>query len=157
MTEQVSAPRRKLPVLVSSGAALVVALLGWLIYGGLDKNIVYFLEPHELLARGTDAVDSPVRLGGLVRPGSVDWNESARALRFDITDTTQSVIRVVSTGQPPQMFRDGQGVVVEGRLGRDSVFAASTLIIKHTNEYRAPKAGEHPREAYKTLFKGAGP
>jgi cytochrome c-type biogenesis protein CcmE len=91
-----------------------------------------------------------------VRPGSVVWNDTTRALTFEITDTTQAVIRVRSSGTPPQMFRDGQGVVVEGRLGADTLFAATNLMIKHSNEYRAPTGGEHPKDAYKSLIKGAG-
>jgi cytochrome c-type biogenesis protein CcmE len=64
---------------------------------------------------------------------------------------------VRSTGAPPQMFRDGMGVVVEGRYGADSVFRSSSLMVKHSNEYRAPKAGERPQEMYRTLFKGDQP
>jgi len=153
MTEIVKR-RSKAPVI---GALAVIAVVfGWLIWGGLDQNVVYFLEPHELIARGGDAVDKPVRIGGLVKPGTVKWDAAANDLRFEITDTTSTIIRVRSSGTPPQMFRDGQGVVVEGRLGADTLFAATTLIIKHSNEYRAPKAGEHPKDVYKSLMKGNG-
>jgi cytochrome c-type biogenesis protein CcmE len=48
------------------------------------------------------------------------------------------------------------GVVLEGRFGRDSVFDATSLMVKHSNEYRAPKAGEKPQEMYRTLIKGSG-
>ncbi len=153
MTEIVKR-RSKAPVI--GALAVIAAVFGWLIWGGLDQNVVYFLEPHELLARGEDAVNKPVRIGGLVKPGTVVWDAAANDLRFEITDTTAKIIRVRSTGTPPQMFRDGQGVVVEGRLGADTLFAATTLIIKHSNEYRAPKAGEHPKDVYKSLMKGNG-
>jgi cytochrome c-type biogenesis protein CcmE len=59
-------------------------------------------------------------------------------------------------GTPPQMFRDAMGVVVEGKYGSDSLFVATNLMIKHSNEYRAPKAGERPQAAYKSLIKGGG-
>jgi cytochrome c-type biogenesis protein CcmE len=134
--------------------AVLVAGFAWLIWGGLDKNVVFFLEPHELLAKGTSGVEVPVRLGGLVKAGSVKWNAETRDLRFEVTDTTAKVIAVKSTGAPPQMFRDSMGVILEGKLGRDGVFAATSLIIKHSNEYRAPKAGERPREMYKSIMKG---
>jgi cytochrome c-type biogenesis protein CcmE len=138
-------------------AAAVVALgvFGWLLYGGLDKNVVFFLTPGELLAKGTAGYDVPVRLGGQVKPGSVKWDDKTLRLTFDVTDGT-SEVAVESSGAPPQMFRDGQGVVVEGRFGRDRVFNSTGLMIKHSNEYRPPKPGEKPQEMYKTLIKGSG-
>ena len=51
---------------------------------------------------------------------------------------------------------EGMGVVVEGRYGRDGLFTSTSLMVKHSNEYRAPKAGERPKEMYKTLIKGSG-
>ena len=54
------------------------------------------------------------------------------------------------------MFRDGIGVVVEGRYERDGIFQATNLLVKHSNEYHPPKAGEKPQEMYKTLIKGTG-
>jgi cytochrome c-type biogenesis protein CcmE len=53
---------------------------------------------------------------------------------------------------PPAMFRDGQGVVVEGRYGADGVFTADNLMVKHNEEYRAPKPGEKPSEMYRSLM-----
>jgi cytochrome c-type biogenesis protein CcmE len=143
--------RSKGPVIAL--ASVLVVAFGWLIWGGLDKNVVFFLEPHELLSKGTDGMDVPVRLGGLVKAGSVKWNAETRDLRFEVTDTTSKVITVKSTGAPPQMFRDSMGVILEGKLGRDGVFAATSLIIKHSNEYRAPKEGERPREMFKSIMK----
>jgi cytochrome c-type biogenesis protein CcmE len=123
------------------------------LYGGLDQNVVYFLTPKELLAKGTRAVDVPVRLGGQVKPGSVVWNDTTLSLRFTITDGT-SEVAVASKGAPPQMFRDGMGVVVEGRYRADGTFNCTNLMVKHSNEYRPPKAGEKPQEMQKTLIKG---
>lgn len=138
--------------------AAVLVMAGtfvYLLYGGLDKNVVYFLTPQELAAKGVSGRDVPVRLGGQVKAGSVKWNESTRDLRFTVTDG-KSDIPVHSTGVPPQMFRDGMGVVVEGRYHTDGVFTSSNLIVKHSNEYRPPKPGESPQAMYKTLMKGSG-
>ena len=137
------------------GAAVIVGVFAYLLYGGIDANVVYFLTPKELLAKGTRGVDVPVRLAGQVKPGSVKWNDSTLQLHFTITDGT-SEIAVDSKGAPPQMFRDGMGVVVEGRYLASGVFHCTNLMVKHSNEYRAPKPGESPQEAYKTLIKGAG-
>lgn len=149
--------RRRNRALIVGGAAVIVAVFGYLIYGGLDRNVVYFLTPHELLAKGTDGVGVPVRVGGQIKPGSVQWNDATLDLHFVITDGT-SDIAVRSRGAPPQMFRDGMGVVVEGRYRPDGVFNCTNLIVKHSNEYRPPKAGETPKNMYSTLIKPvAGP
>lgn len=141
----------------SALVAVIVALgaFAWLLYGNLDKNIVFFLTPQELLAKGVDGYEVPVRLGGQVKPGSVQWDAKTLDLRFAITDGTGE-IAVRSKGAPPQMFRDGMGVVVEGRYERNGLFQATNLLVKHSNEYHPPKAGQKPQEMYKTLIKGTG-
>jgi len=108
-----------------------------------------------LLAKGVDGYEVPVRLGGQVKPGSVQWNAKTLDLRFAITDGTGE-IAVRAKGAPPQMFRDGIGVVVEGRYERSGLFQATNLLVKHSNEYHPPKAGEKPQDMYKTLIKGTG-
>ena len=141
-----------------SALVAVIVVLGafaWLLYGNLDKNIVFFLTPQELLAKGVDGYEVPVRLGGQVKPGSVQWDAKTLDLRFVITDGTAE-IATRSKGAPPQMFHDGMGVVVEGRYERGGLFQATNLLVKHSNEYRPPKAGEKPQEMYKTLIKGTG-
>ena len=137
-------------------AVILVATFGWLLYGGLNKNVVFFLTPKELLAKGTSAYDVPVRLGGLVKPGTVQWDAQTLHLQFEVTDDTGTV-KVNETGAPPQMFQPGMGVVVEGRYGRDGVFQATNLLVKHSNEYHPPKPGEKPEQMYKTLITGSAP
>jgi cytochrome c-type biogenesis protein CcmE len=127
-------------------AALLALLLGvgvFLAYaaGRLGKSIIYYWGPSELRAAGRKAMGASIRLGGRVRPGSVARLNDG-ALCFDLSDgkTTFPVrTRVV----PPQMFREGIGVVVEGTLGRDGVFEGSRLLVSHGNEYRAPHEGEN--------------
>jgi cytochrome c-type biogenesis protein CcmE len=136
---------------VLGGATVILGVFAWLLFGGLEKNMVFFLTPRELLAKGTEGVGVPVRLGGQVKPGSVKWDAQALDLRFTVTDGGGE-IPVRSTGAPPQMFRDGMGVIVEGRVGSGGVFEASNLMVKHSNEYRAPKPGEEAHEKYKTLI-----
>ncbi|HUR91454.1 MAG TPA: cytochrome c maturation protein CcmE [Gemmatimonadaceae bacterium] len=136
---------------VLGGAAVILGVFAWLLFGGLEKNMVFFLTPRELLAKGTEGVGVPVRLGGQVKPGSVKWDAQALDLRFTVTDGGGE-IPVRSTGAPPQMFRDGMGVIVEGRVGTGGVFEASNLMVKHSNEYRAPKPGEEAHQRYKDLI-----
>lgn len=141
---------------VLGGIGVIVAVFAWLLFGGLEKNMVFFLTPQELLARGTDGVGVPVRLGGQVKPGSVEWDAQTLDLRFTVTDGAGEMA-VHSTGAPPQMFRDGMGVIVEGRVGGGGVFQASELMVKHSNEYYPPKPGEEAHEKYKTLIKQSTP
>jgi cytochrome c-type biogenesis protein CcmE len=137
-------------------AVIIVAAFGFLLYGGIDKNVVFFLTPQELLARGTQAYDVPVRLGGLVAPGSVKWDADKLDLRFVVVDSGGQSVNVHSTGAPPQMFRDGMGVVVEGRYHRSGVFESTNLMVKHSNAYRKPEHGGRPQEMYKSLQKSSG-
>ena len=136
-------------------ALAILGTFGFLIYGGIGENLVYFLTPQELFARGDKAYDVPLRLGGQVVPGSVEWNADKVDLRFKISDGVQTVA-VHSSGAPPQMFRDGIGVVVEGRYNRARVFESTSVMVKHSNEYRAPKHGEKPAEMYRSLTKEDG-
>jgi cytochrome c-type biogenesis protein CcmE len=147
-------PRARRTIAIAALAA-VLGAFAYLIYGGIDENLVYFWSPQELLAKGADAYDRPVRLGGQVVPGSVHWDAERLELRFRVTDGAQQV-SVRSRGAPPQMFRDGIGVVVEGRYRRGGEFESHNLMVKHSNEYRAPKPGEQPHELYKTLIRGGG-
>jgi cytochrome c-type biogenesis protein CcmE len=135
-----------------AAVGVLVIAFGWLIYGGLDSNVVYFLTPKELLAKGAEGYNKPMRLGGQVKPGSVVWDEQKLDLRFAVTDGTGE-IKVQSKGAPPQMFKDGQGVVVEGRYGPDGVFQSTSVMVKHSNEYKAPAKGERPSDMYKSLMK----
>ena len=146
--------RRKAALAV--GVVIILAAFGFLLYGGIDKNVVFFLTPNELLSRGTAAYDVPVRLGGLVQPGSVKWDADKLDLRFVVMDSGGQSVNVHSSGAPPQMFRDGMGVVVEGRYHRSGVFESTNLMVKHSNEYRKPEHGERPQQMYKSLVKGAG-
>lgn len=133
-------------------AVVILGGFAYLLYGGIGENLVYFLTPTELVERGERGYDAPVRLGGQVAPGSVVWNAEALDLRFRVTDGATG-LAVHSRGAPPQMFRDGIGVVVEGRLTREGVFESTNLMVKHSNEYRPPEPGHEPEEMYRTLIR----
>jgi cytochrome c-type biogenesis protein CcmE len=134
-----------------AAASVILATFAYLLYGGIGNNLVYFLTPGELLAKGTAGVGVPVRLGGQIVPGSIVWDAQTIDLRFRITDGVKEVA-VRSTGAPPQMFRAGIGVIVEGRYDRSGIFHATNLMVRHSNEYRPPAEGHSPKEAYKTLL-----
>ena len=146
---------RRRHVGIAVATVVILGTFAYLVYGGIGENLVYFLTPQELAARGDRAYDVPLRLGGQVEPGSVVWNAQAVDLKFRISDGVHSV-PVHSSGAPPQMFRDGIGVVVEGRYHRPGIFESTSVMVKHSNEYRAPKPGEKPAEMYRSLRPEAG-
>jgi cytochrome c-type biogenesis protein CcmE len=92
----------------------------------------------------------------MVVPGSVEWDAEAINLTFRMKDTGEETIEVHSNKAPPQMFRENMGVVVEGKLTRAGVFEASTLMVKHSNEYSAPQEGEDLHEKYRSLMTESG-
>lgn len=139
-------------IFTSAAVLLILSGLVYTLWGGLEENLVYFVTPSELLAKGEKAVGNPVRLGGVVSPDSIHFE--ANLLSFQITDDHRSV-PVVTTKTPPQMFQEGMGVVVEGALQSDGKFNAERLMVKHGNEYRPPKEGEMPQEIYRELQKGS--
>lgn len=137
------------------GLAAIVGAILLLVAGGLRENVVFFLTPSELEAKGAEAYGAAVRLGGQVKPETVEWDPETRHLGFILTDG-EGEVTVHSTGAPPAMFRDGMGVVVEGRLEEDGVFRSTNVMVKHSNEYRPPEEGEHPARAFESLIREDG-
>jgi cytochrome c-type biogenesis protein CcmE len=119
--------------------AVAVALIGFAIIAasGINKNLVYYWAPKDLNAAGDKAYGATIRLGGMVAPGSVKM-AGGSSLDFDVTDYRQKV-HVKATGLPPQMFREGIGVVVEGTMTKGGYFRGDRLMVSHNNEYRSPK------------------
>ncbi len=134
--------------------ALAVAgvALGVIANGNLGENLVYFWDPAELKQAGDKAFGPSIRLGGLVVEGSVDWDADTNELRFEVADPTQEItVPVINKGAPPQMFREGIGVVVEGTMKPSGTFQADQLMVKHSEEYRAPEEGVARKDLYKTV------
>ena len=129
---------------------IIVTGIGILLFGKLETNIVYFVTPGELLAKGPAAINQPVRLGGGVKTGSVEWDPKAVILKFLLKDG-KGEIPVISYQTPPQMFQEEMGIVVEGKLSPEGVFRSDRLMVKHANEYHPPKEGEKPAILYKDL------
>ncbi|MEE2828306.1 MAG: cytochrome c maturation protein CcmE [Myxococcota bacterium] len=128
---------------ISIAVALLIATAGltYLAFSNMGENLVYYWTPAELLGAGDEAQGAQVRLGGMVKKDSVDWDKEAQTLDFVVFDAEREV-PVHSTGLPPQMFRENIGVVVEGQLREDGVFHATRMLVKHDNAYTAPHEGE---------------
>ncbi len=132
-------------------AAILVAggALAWIAFGNIGENLVYYWKPSEMLGQGPKAFGATIRLGGVVVPGSVVWAPEHTSLTFSVADSHAAgaaKVSVKSEQTPPQMFREGIGVVVEGTYAADAVFKTNRLMVNHSNEYRAPGDGGMPME-----------
>ena len=123
-----------------AAAAFVVAAGGLLAItaGGIGKNLVYYWGPTELRAAGDKAIGASIRLGGLVKKGTLVRQPGGSTLEFDVIDRPGGSVHVVTHSVPPQMFREGIGVVVEGTMTPAGHFESRRLMVSHSNEYRAP-------------------
>jgi cytochrome c-type biogenesis protein CcmE len=120
---------------------VVIGALAFIAVRGLTGNFVYYLTPTDIVAHHKATVGERVRLGGYVVPGSVHQTRSS--LTFTVTDGTDSM-HVSDTGSVPELFKPGQGVVLEGALGADGLFHSDTLLVQHNGDYRPPKPGQKP-------------
>ena len=123
---------------------VVVGALAFIAVRGLTGNFVYYLTPTDLAADRQAHVGERVRLGGYVVPSSV--SRTASSMTFIVTDGAYS-IHVSDTGEVPELFKAGQGVVLEGALGSDGVFHSDTLLVQHDGRYRPPEPGNKPTGA----------
>ena len=124
--------------------------LGFVAFGNIGENLVYYWDPTQLVAAGDKGVGATIRLGGVVKAGTMNWNPDASELEFVVSDG-QADVQVHCTSAPPQMFREGIGVVVEGTMPQANVFESSRLMVKHSNEYKAPEEGADVEDLYKTV------
>jgi len=123
-----------------------VAILGLalaLVLVALRDTITYFKTPSDVAAQAIPA-GQRFRLGGLVADGSVKRGDGTE-VEFAVTDTLRSVA-VVYRGVLPDLFREGQGVVAEGRLGNDGRFRADTVLAKHDENYMPPEVAKALKE-----------
>jgi cytochrome c-type biogenesis protein CcmE len=136
---------RKLALIV-----LVVAVLGIavaLVLNAFNSNLVFFFSPTQV-ANGEAPTSRAFRIGGLVEAGSIRREADGLTTRFVVTDTAKSM-PVTYTGILPDLFKEGKGVVAEGRLGPDGLFAATQVLAKHDENYMPPEAASAIEQARK--------
>lgn len=138
--------------------ALLVAGAGLALvaFGNIGENLVYYWRPSEMLSQGEKAYGPTIRLGGQVKPGSIQWNEQHTTLEFQVMDSElpeAAFVKVRTTEVPPQMFRERIGVVVEGTFDKGQVFQGSRLMVNHSNEYRAPKSEDDVKKMFEDMQK----
>ena len=134
--------KRKRLVVIGGGVAFI-ALAVLLVLFALSRSVSYFFMPSDLAAQSIDP-DTRIRLGGLVEEGSIRRAKGAEVI-FVITDGGASV-EVRYPGILPDLFREGQGVVTEGRLQPDGVFFADTVLAKHDENYMPKEVADRLKE-----------
>jgi cytochrome c-type biogenesis protein CcmE len=149
----------KKPLLVVAALLISLGIVAYFSMGGIESNLVYYLSPQELLQKGAQAKGASVRLGGVVVRHSIQWDTQKVHLNFALGEdpsSTKNSVRVGFTGAVPQMFQEGMGAVVEGTYD-GALFHAERVMVKHSNEYRAPVQGQEPGTLYKTLLPSNNP
>lgn len=144
-------PRHKKIALITSGVtALCVAAI--LVLNAFQSNLVFFFSPSQVAANEAP-VDKRFRIGGLVEMGSIQRNEGL-TVSFAVTDNAE-VIPVVYTGILPDLFKEGKGVVAQGKISANGVFEADEVLAKHDENYMPPEAAmalEQAAEAKKAAL-----
>ncbi len=144
-------PRHKRLALIAGGIA-ALAVTAALVLNAFQSNLVFFFSPSQVAA-GEAPRDRAFRIGGLVQVGSVKRNQEGLTVQFVVTDTAKD-IPVVYAGILPDLFREGKGVVAQGKLGADGVFRANEVLAKHDENYMPPDAQhavDQAQKAQKTL------
>lgn len=129
------------------GGVVILAALAYIIYGGLQEAVVYFKLPSEVSAKDADVKEKFLRMGGMVVKGSLQADVKNLTYRFQLSDGSATV-PVYFKGIPPDLFIEGQGAVVEGRIGNDGVFHATTIMAKHAEEYSPHADGKGPKNNF---------
>jgi cytochrome c-type biogenesis protein CcmE len=139
------------------GGALVLGTAGYLMASSIKETAVYYLTPNELSAKTVadpTFYDTGVKVGARVVPGSIKRSEGGRETSFAMTDGAKTY-NVVYRGITPDTFTDGVDVVVEGRLGRDGTFRATTLLAKCASRYENAPDKYKQTPGYRSATSGA--
>ena len=137
--------RKKLGLIIAMVLGVGVAV--GMVTMALKENINLFFSPSQVIA-GEAPTDHTFRIGGMVTTGSVKRNKDSLEVSFQVTDTAKN-LPVVYTGILPDLFREGQGIVAQGKLRHDGVFVASEVLAKHDETYMPPEAAEAIMNAQK--------
>ena len=139
-------PRHKRLALVAGGV-VALGIAAALVLNAFQSNLVFFFSPTQV-ASGEAPRDRAFRIGGLVQEGSVQRSKENLTVNFVVTDTAKN-IPVAYTGILPDLFREGKGVVAQGRIGPDGVFRATEVLAKHDENYMPPEAQHAVDQAQK--------
>ena len=139
-------PRHKRITLIVLGVALLGGAAA-LVLNAFQSNLVFFFSPSQIAANEAPR-GMAFRIGGMVETGSVVRANDGLTVQFNVTDTAK-VVPVTFTGILPDLFKEGKGVVAQGRLGPDGMFVATEVLAKHDENYMPPDAARAIEQAQK--------
>ena len=139
------ARHRRFAWIAAGLAAIAVAVA--LVLNAFQSNLVFFYSPTQVLANEAPS-GRTFRIGGMVESGSLKREKDSLTVQFVVTDTAKNVT-VRYTGLLPDLFKEGKGVVAQGRLGPDGVFTATEVLAKHDENYMPPEAAAAIEQAHK--------
>ena len=139
-------PRTKRGLAIVTGLA-VLGIASALVLNAFQSNMVFFFSPTQVADKEAP-LERSFRIGGLVEEGSIQRDGKTLTVNFVVTDLAQK-IPVVYTGLLPDLFREGKGVVAQGKLGQDGVFRAEQVLAKHDENYMPPEAADALAKARK--------
>jgi cytochrome c-type biogenesis protein CcmE len=129
------------------GGLGVLGIASWLVLSAFQENLVFFYSPSQVVNNEAPQ-GKAFRIGGIVEPGSVKRQADGVTVRFNVTDTAKT-IPVSYRGILPDLFKEGKGVVAQGKLGADGSFAAHEVLAKHDENYMPPEAAHAVEQAHK--------
>lgn len=128
-------PRHKRAAIIAGGLA-TISLAAYFVLNAFESNLVFFFTPSQI-ASGEAPKARTFRVGGMVKTGTIERDNLT--VNFVVTDTAKEV-KVSYTGILPDLFREGKGVVAQGKLGSDGRFMAAEVLAKHDENYMPPEA-----------------
>jgi cytochrome c-type biogenesis protein CcmE len=137
-------PRQRRFGFIAAGLVVLGVAIA-LVLNAFQSNLVFFFSPSQVLAHEAPQ-GRAFRIGGMVVDHSLQRDPGSLTVRFDVTDTVQTV-PVVYTGLLPDLFKEGKGVVAQGTLGADGAFHATEVLAKHDENYMPPDAAKAVKEA----------
>ena len=128
------------------GLVVAVGAIAALVLNAFQSNLVFFFSPTQVAA-GEAPRGKNFRIGGMVKAGSLQREADGVTLRFVVTDTDKDMT-VAYRGILPDLFREGKGVVAQGKLDENGVFNATEVLAKHDENYMPPEAAKAVGDAH---------
>lgn len=129
-----------------AGGLIICGAAAALVFNAFEENLVFFFSPSQVAAHEAPG-GRAFRIGGFVQEGSVQRQKDGVTVRFEVTDTAHTV-PVTYKGSLPDLFKEGKGVVAQGKL-QNGVFVADQVLAKHDENYMPPEAEKAVQDAHK--------
>ena len=129
-----------------AGGLIICGAAAALVFNAFEENLVFFFSPSQVAAHEAPE-GRAFRIGGFVQEGSVQRQKDGVTVRFEVTDTAHTV-PVTYKGRLPDLFKEGKGVVAQGKL-QNGVFVADQVLAKHDENYMPPEAEKAVQDAHK--------